>query len=150
MKQGKAYSAQPLCHKANKQICRGRAIADFDGRTSLWGLSGEIEGLFSLEAIRGVGESRQTGWFSLWLIGGQLFPKAPSQADHAGAAVIGAEEHVEHMQVSLVGKRSGEMLLELPLGTHAYAFPASNQITDFVVLPFMHIVKGTFQNLPFR
>jgi len=55
------HSAQPLGHKATEQICRGRATADFAGRMSLWGLSGEIGGMILSKSNHGC-RRKQTGW----------------------------------------------------------------------------------------
>ena len=54
------------------------------------------------------------------------------------------------MKLALIGKGSGKVLFKFPLRPYARASSASDQVAHFVILPFMHIVKGALQNLALR
>lgn len=53
------------------------------------------------------------------------------------------------MQLMRVCKGSGKALFELSLGADPGASPTPDQVTHFVILPFVHIVKGTVQDFSF-
>ena len=86
---------------------------------------------------------------SLWFISRKLLAQASCQAHHAGRSIAGAQENIEEMQLMLVRKGGGEALFELSLGAYPRAPSTPNQIAHLVILPFIYIVKGTVQDLPF-
>ena len=82
-------------------------------------------------------------------IGGDSFGEAMGQSDHAGRAIGWIKQHIHDMQMAGIGQGGGESSLELSLGCNPRADSAADHVADPFIAPFMDVVEGAFENLPF-
>jgi hypothetical protein len=90
-----------------------------------------------------------TGDLALGTVGGQALRQTPRQSTHGRRTVGRVQENIEHVWLTLVGKGFGKGLDKRAVTGNLDSLAPAHQLAHALIPPFMDIVEGPFENLPF-